>query len=59
MVRSGDYKLVYFYKIDKVELYNLKEDIGEANDLSKKMPQKTLEMMKLLTAWKIEYSVAK
>ncbi len=59
VVRSGDYKLVHFYEIDKVELYNLKEDIGEANDLSKKMPQKTLEMMKLLTDWKIEYAVAK
>ncbi len=57
-VRSGDYKLVHFYKVDKVELYNVKDDIGELNDLSKKMPEKTAQMMQLLTNWKTEYLVA-
>ncbi len=56
-VRSGDYKLVHFYKVDKVELYNVKEDIGELNDLSEKMPEKTAQMMQLLTDWKTEYLV--
>lgn len=56
-VRSGNYKLVHFYKKDIIELYNLKDDEGELNDLSKKMPKKTSEMLALLTAWKTEYLV--
>lgn len=57
VIRSGDYKLLYFLNSDVVELYNLKDDEGELNDLSKKMPEKTEEMMVLLTAWKEEYLV--
>jgi len=57
VVRSGDYKLINFYEKNIVELYNLKEDVGETNDLSKKMPEKTAEMMKLLSNWKSEYLV--
>ena len=30
-VRLGDYKLIYFYGNQKLELYNIKEDIGELN----------------------------
>jgi hypothetical protein len=46
----GDYKLIEFYhdKIDHVELYNLKDDIGEKNDLSKKMPEKVKEMQEIM-----------
>ncbi|MFK7949813.1 MAG: sulfatase [Saprospiraceae bacterium] len=57
-VRSGDYKLVHMYEKDIVELYNLKSDIGESQNLAKKEPAKTAEMMKLLTDWKAEYLVA-
>ena len=57
VVRSGDWKLVHFFEDNKVELYNLKNDVGEQHDLSKKMPQKRAEMMKLLTEWKAEYLV--
>lgn len=56
-VRSGDYKLVHFYKKNIVELYNVKKDIGEQNDLSKKQPEKTVAMLKLLTNWKGDYLV--
>ncbi len=46
----GDYKLLEFYhdKIDHVELYNLKDDISELHDLSKKMPEKVKEMQEIL-----------
>jgi len=57
VVRSGDYKLVHFYEKGIIELYNLKNDEGELNDLSKKTPKKTAEMMTLLTNWKTEYLV--
>lgn len=55
VIRSGDYKLLHFYEKDIVELYNVKEDIGEENDLSVKMPEKKAELMNLLTSWKTEY----
>lgn len=57
VVRSGDYKLIHFFEKDIVEVYNLKEDIGENNDLSKKEPKKTAELFKLLKDWKKEFLV--
>jgi len=57
VVRSGDYKLIHFFEKDIVEVYNLKEDIGETNDLSKKEPKKTAELFALLKNWKKEFLV--
>jgi arylsulfatase A-like enzyme len=51
-VRLGDYKLVELYETGSLELYNLAEDISEANDLSATLQDKTLEMHKLLSAWR-------
>lgn len=56
-VRSGNYKLVHFFEEDRVELYNLKEDIGENNDLAKAQPEKTAELMGVLKNWKKQYLV--
>ena len=50
-VRRGDYKLIHFYNDDRVELYNLREDTGEQNDLAAKMPRKVAELRKLLDDW--------
>ena len=49
-IRSGDWKLIEFYDFNKVELYNLKEDQGEQNNLAKKYPEKTKELLKRLKA---------
>ncbi len=57
VVRSGDYKLIHFFDDNKVELYNLKDDISEQHDLSKNMPEKTAQMMQLLAHWKAKYLV--
>jgi arylsulfatase A-like enzyme len=51
-VRVGDYKLVECYETGRLELYNLREDISESNDLSEKMKLKTTEMEKLLVNWR-------
>jgi arylsulfatase A-like enzyme len=51
-VREGDYKLVELYESGKLELYNLKVDISESNDLSEKMPEKVREMYNLLVIWR-------
>ena len=37
-----------------MELYNLKEDIGEQTDLSSNYPEKTAELLKLLHEWQQE-----
>jgi arylsulfatase A-like enzyme len=51
-VRVGDYKLIESYEDGHVELYNLKDDIGEKNDLSAKMPEKAAGLKKMLQDWR-------
>lgn len=51
VVRMGDYKLICFYKTDKCELYNLRKDIGELNDLSEQQPKRVTQMRKKLKRW--------
>jgi arylsulfatase A-like enzyme len=51
-VRSGNYKLVEFFEDGHVELYNLKEDVGETRDLARKMPEKASELHGKLKAWR-------
>lgn len=48
-VRQGDYKLIYFHKNREIELYNLKNDIGEQNNLAKSHPEITYKLAKKLT----------
>ena len=51
-VRRGDLKLIEFFEEGKLELYDLARDIGEANDLSGRMPDKTRELHELLRSWR-------
>ncbi len=50
-VRSGDWKLLEYYEDDHVELYNLKEDLGESTDLAKRNPEKAAQLRRLLQDW--------
>ena len=50
-IREGDHKLIHFYDTDSVELYNLKNDISEKNDLSGKMPQLASRLKNKLKVW--------
>lgn len=50
-VRSGDWKLIYNYEDKSIELYNLKEDLGENKNLSITNPQKADELFKKLMQW--------
>ena len=47
-IRKGDWKLIHFYEDDHFELYNLKEDIEEANNLYVQNPEKVTELKKEL-----------
>ncbi|UCF43700.1 MAG: sulfatase-like hydrolase/transferase [Planctomycetota bacterium] len=51
-VRAGNYKLIEFYEDNRVELYNLKNDISEKRNLAEKMPQKTAQLKKMLRSWR-------
>lgn len=48
-VRKGDWKLIYHHTDRKIEVFNLKEDLGEQTDLSKTNTAKTKELAGLLT----------
>jgi arylsulfatase A-like enzyme len=50
-VRLGDFKLIRFYEDDHRELYNLRKDPGEHNDLASAMPEKRQELSTLLDSW--------
>ena len=55
-VRLGDYKLLEYFENDTLQLFNLKEDIGELNDLSQSEPGKADELISLLHSWREEVS---
>ncbi len=51
-IRSGDYKLLDFYKQNRIELYDLSKDEGERVNLAEQMPELTSELMKKLDDWR-------
>ena len=51
-IRYGDYKLIEYFEVGKLELYNLKTDISETTDLTKKEPKKTKELHAMLKSWR-------
>lgn len=50
-IRSGNWKLILNYEDRSTELYNLKDDIGETNDLSSANPEKREELYHKLQEW--------
>jgi arylsulfatase A-like enzyme len=51
-VRLGDYKLIEWYEDMKVELFDLKADLGERHDLARQLPDKANELRALLHDWR-------
>jgi arylsulfatase A-like enzyme len=51
-VRDGDWKLIEFLEEDRVELYDLREDLGESRDLSASRPGKADDLRRLLQSWR-------
>ena len=47
-IRKGDWKLVYRMHTAELELYNLREDIGERNNMAVQYPEIVKEMAKEL-----------
>jgi arylsulfatase A-like enzyme len=51
-IRMGDYKLIHFFENDKLELYNLKEDIEEQYEISSENPEITKNLYNRLNEWR-------
>lgn len=50
-IRHDDHKLLYFYKDKRIELYDLKNDPSEKNDLAKIDTERTIKMKAMLDQW--------
>ena len=55
-IRLGDYKLLEYYENNTVQLFNLREDIGEQNDLSHSETDKAANLRSRLHAWRQQVS---
>ena len=51
-IRKGDFKLIEFFDDMRVELYNLRDDIGEEHNLAARMPAKVEELRTRLHNWR-------
>jgi hypothetical protein len=49
-VRKGDWKLILNWE-GTLQLYNIKDDLSEANDLAESEPERTSALLVELTAW--------
>jgi arylsulfatase A-like enzyme len=54
VVRKGDWKLIQFFETNTLELYNLKQDPGEQNDLAANNGDQRDELRWLLNEWQSE-----
>jgi arylsulfatase A-like enzyme len=50
-IRRDRWKLIHFFEGNRWELYDLESDIGESDDLSALMPERTAELRGALEAW--------
>lgn len=51
VARVGDWKLIRFYENSSEELYNLKSDLSETNNLVAANPDKRMELSRRLDEW--------
>lgn len=51
-ITSGDWKLMEYFEDGKLELYNLRDDLGETKNLAQTNPEKAAELRAKLIAWR-------
>jgi arylsulfatase A-like enzyme len=54
VIRAGDWKLMEFFEDGRLELYNLREDIGEQRNLAAETPEKAKQLQERLARWRAE-----
>jgi len=52
LIEVGDWKLLEYLEHNTLELYNLKDDIGETTNLAQRLPDKAAELHAKLVAWR-------
>jgi len=52
LIHAGDWKLMEFFEDGRLELYNLRDDLGETKNLATQTPDKTKELHAKLVAWR-------
>lgn len=52
VIRHGDWKLHEYFEDGGLELYNLRDDIGEKNNLAESIPAKTRQLHDALITWR-------
>lgn len=50
-IRKGDWKLILHYENQGTELYNLRDDLSESQNLQKTYPKKANELYQILLKW--------
>ncbi len=50
-VRAGDWKLLEYFEDNRIELYNLRDDPGEARDLAAQQPERAAKVRARLHEW--------
>lgn len=53
-VRKGDWKLLHYYEDDRVELYNVRQDMGERNNLASEEPETAKDLRGTLDRWLVD-----
>lgn len=51
-IRKGDWKLIEWFETGRLELYNLKQDLGESKNLAESHPEKLAELHAEMKAWR-------
>ena len=54
VIRKGDWKLIEDFEDGSLQLYNLKDDISESNNLAESMPGKRDELLMDLKNWRTD-----
>ena len=57
-IRARDWKLLEYFEDNRVELYNLRDDISEQHDLAAGMPEIAADLRKRLQAWRASVGAA-
>ena len=50
-IRYGDWKLLRYYEDDSIELFDLKEDVSETNNVAEQYPEKAKELIAMMNNW--------
>jgi len=53
-IRAGDWKLIEWFETGRLELYNLKNDIGETTNLAEQNPKKLAQLHAAMKVWRAE-----